>query len=421
MAPLRKLFLWLFVALTMFSAWTTATDPQWGFFGHRRLNRLAVFTLDADMMPFFRGNIEWITDHAVDPDKRRYATKHEAVRHYIDLDHWGDYDPAFAQVPRNWVDALLWQAELLVIPVPRDTQIWRVDTITHPTEERLFVADSRVLLRSNTGRELEMQLGAYRQFWIDNIIPEFYEDRILLEVDSLEVAGFPVAMVKGGKIMVREVFSSYGILPYHLEVMHKKITRAFEAEDPAAILRLCAEMGHYIGDAHVPLHTTENYNGQLTGQTGIHAFWESRLPELFADNSYDFFVGKADYIENPREYYWDIVLKSHSLVDSVLRTEQRLRAIYPADQQMCFDERLGRTVRTQCAEFAAAWDKEMQGMVEERFRASILSIGSVWYSCWVDAGQPDLSKLAPRPASYAISDTLDRAVQGGSIKGRVHE
>ncbi|MEL6356174.1 MAG: hypothetical protein AAFQ37_04495, partial [Bacteroidota bacterium] len=54
---------------------TAVQSPDWGFFGHRRINRMAVFTLDPEMMPFFRANLEYLTDHAVDPDKRRYATK----------------------------------------------------------------------------------------------------------------------------------------------------------------------------------------------------------------------------------------------------------------------------------------------------------------------------------------------------------
>lgn len=49
-----------------------------------------------------------------------------------------------------------------------------------------------------------------------------------------------------------------------------------------------ADIGHYIADANVPLHTSENYNGQLTGQEGFHGFWETRLPELFI-GSYSFF------------------------------------------------------------------------------------------------------------------------------------
>ena len=175
-------------------------------------------------------------------------------------------------------------------------------------------------------------------------------------------------------------------------------------------------MGHYLGDAHVPLHTTENYNGQMTGQTGIHAFWESRLPELFADAEYDFYVGKARYLDNPRDYFWEVVLKSHSLVDSVLTTEARLRETFPEDQQMVFDERLGRTVKTQSAEFADAWDAAMQGMVEERFRAAIRGIGSVWYTAWVDAGQPELDGLVP--GALVSQDTLPVTRK---IFGRKHE
>jgi hypothetical protein len=47
-------------------------------------------------------------------------------------------------------------------------------------------------------------------------------------------------------------------------------------------------LGHYIGDAHVPLHTTSNYNGQKTNQHGIHGLWESRIPEQLFDERVTF-------------------------------------------------------------------------------------------------------------------------------------
>ena len=50
------------------------------------------------------------------------------------------------------------------------------------------------------------------------------------------------------------------------------LTKAFETKNSSAILRLSADLGHYIGDLNVPLHTTVNYNGQLTDQVGIHGF-----------------------------------------------------------------------------------------------------------------------------------------------------
>ena len=96
---------------------------------------------------------------------------------------------------------------------------------------------------------------------------------------------------------------------------------AFMLRDPDLILKRSADLGHYIADAHVPLHTTENYNGLLTNQEGIHAFWESRLPELFSDD-FNFFVGKASYISNPQLAAWKAIQTSHLAVDSVLTMER---------------------------------------------------------------------------------------------------
>ena len=384
-----------------------AAAPDWGFFGHRRINRLAVFTLDPDMMPFFRAHVEWLTDHAVDPDKRRYATKHEAVRHYIDIDHWGR--APFHHVPRDFATALI-NRSTIHLAVGGDTLHWTVDTILRAGPGAPFVDSDRVLLTWGA-QTVEVPLGRLRRFWYRNVRPVYYEDIRTVAVDSLSFlpgsrgGGAAGAGPGGATAWVTETFSEYGILPYHLLAYHRRLTQAFRSRDADFILRTAAEMGHYVGDAHVPLHTTENYNGQLTGQTGIHGFWESRLPELFADAEYDYLVGKATYIEDPANYYWNIVLRSHALVDSVLHSERRLRASYPADQQQCYDERLGREILTPCPEFSRAWSEEMRGMVEDRFRASIRSVGSVWYSCWVDAGQPRLDELVPG-AALAEPDTL---------------
>ena len=70
---------------------TGALEVDWGFYGHRLINETAVFTLPVELIPLYKGNIEFVREHSVDPDKRRHASKLEAVRHYIDLDIWGAY------------------------------------------------------------------------------------------------------------------------------------------------------------------------------------------------------------------------------------------------------------------------------------------------------------------------------------------
>ncbi len=269
--------------------------------------------------------------------------------------------------------------------------------------------------------EFKLALETYRNFWYRYMLPQLYEEEWSVPCAVLESIGW---QTRGycSEVKLVDHFMEHGILPYHLLQMKRNLTRAFEERAVDKILRYAAEFGHYIGDAHVPLHTTANYNGQLTDQVGIHGFWESRIPEMLADKTYDYFVGKAEYIEDPKTYFWEMVLASNALVDSVLLTEKRLSQTFPVDQQYCYEDRLDLTIRTYCPEYALAWSNAMKGMVEERFRASIHAIGSVWYTCWVDAGQPDLRDLIEQsPLKDAEAEALDAAYQKGEAKGRKHE
>lgn len=166
-------------------------------------------------------------------------------------------------------------------------------------------------------------------------------------------------------------------------------------------------MGHYVADAHVPLHLTQNYNGQLSGQTGIHALWESRIPELSA-NRYNFFVGKARYIENPLAEAFKICRVSYKSVDTVLRMERLLSKTYPADKKYGMVLHGKKEVNDYSDAYSLAYQKMLKGMIERQLRASILSVGSFWYSAWVDAGQPDLNKLIQEPLSANQKLSLQR-------------
>ncbi|WP_462252613.1 zinc dependent phospholipase C family protein [Ekhidna sp.] len=189
-----------------------------------------------------------------------------------------------------------------------------------------------------------------------------------------------------------DTLQAYGIAPYHIGKMSYWLTKAFQEKNAEQILRLSTDIGHYIADANVPLHTTENYNGQLTGQYGIHGFWESRLPELFSDR-YDLLTGKAQYVENLQLYAWSAIVNAHEALDSVLTFEKSLTSKYPESKKYGYEERGNTTIRTYTFNFSKDYHRMLNGMVERRMRASIKMIGDFWYSCWVKAGQPDLSEL----------------------------
>ena len=139
----------------------------------------------------------------------------------------------------------------------------------------------------------------------------------------------------------RDSIESHGILPWHLMIVKFQLTKAFKEANQSMILKISADAGHYIADAHVPLHTTSNYNGQLTGQRGIHGFWETRIPELLHKN-FDLWVGRASYKSNWYHDIWEIVLESYGAVDSVLSIERNLTTVFPSDKKHSYEVRLNR-------------------------------------------------------------------------------
>jgi hypothetical protein len=222
-------------------------------------------------------------------------------------------------------------------------------------------------------------------------------------------------------VYTEDTLKAYGILPWHINRVYLQLRDAFAVHDPAEVLRLSAELGHYIADGHVPLHTTENYNGQLSNQEGIHAFWESRLPELFS-NDYDFFVGAPEYLTNPQMAAWEAIESSHACLDSVLLFEKNL-AVSFGEKKYAFETKGKQTLKVYSGEYSMAYHKALDGMVERRMRAAIKCIASFWFTAWVDAGQPDLKTFIDyHPTEEELRKSREEyaAWKKGTVKARPH-
>ena len=201
---------------------------------------------------------------------------------------------------------------------------------------------------------------------------------------------------------------AHGILPWRIQQVYRILVWSFREKDANAIVKTATDLGHYIGDAHVPLHTSSNHNGQKTGQHGIHGFWESRLPELLADTRWDLLNNKARYISRFDQEVWRVVLESAKAVDSVLLLEKKLTAKMPADSKYAFEWRNNQVVKQYATRFSLRYNQLLRGMVERRMRQAIQLVADAWYSAWIDAGQPDLQVLgnALPPDDAAALDSL---------------
>jgi hypothetical protein len=277
------------------------------------------------MMILYKPNIDFIIEHSVDPDKRRYVVKQEAGRHYMDMDYYQPWD----SIPASWAMA-------------------------------------------------EAKYGA----------------------DSL------------GK---------HGMAPWWIQSMMGRLTQAFEKKDLAQILKRSADLGHYIADIHVPLHASSNHNGQHTGQQGIHGFWESRIPELFAISEFDLLTGKAIYIRSISSLVWKVIRQSALAADTVLAFEKKLSTSFRQDGKYAFEDRNGIVIRQYSLAYSRSYNQMLNGMIERRMKASILTVASCWYTAWVNAGQPDLKEIAGKglePIDILEWEQLNNLWKASSIKGR---
>jgi hypothetical protein len=187
-----------------------------------------------------------------------------------------------------------------------------------------------------------------------------------------------------------DTLNTYGILPWHLQLMMTRLTNAFKDRDLARILRLSADLGHYLGDACVPLHASSNHDGQLSEQEGIHALWESRIPELMADQTFTYWTGKAEYINNINSCIWQTIRESAMAADTVLSVEKQLSREFAPNQRYAYEKRQGKLVRNYAAAYTKAYQQRLGDMVERRMRTAVHLVASCWYTAWVNAGEPRL-------------------------------
>ena len=282
----------LFLSFFALTFSLNTSNDIWGFFGHKKINELAIYALPNELRPFYKSHSKEIIEWSVAPDQRRYVIAEEGMKHYIDLDLYDSFP-----LPKYWNQA------------------------------------------------------------VEQYGKEYLEER--------------------------------GVVPWNTFFVYHGLVKAMAAKDYRRIIKISADLGHYIADAHVPLHTTSNYNGQYSDQLGVHAFWESRLPELYFD-TYDLFSKRAAYVEDVQEELWLTVNESNELLTPMLKLEAEITLKVGEDKKYAYMQKGKRVVRTPSEYYSSIYNKEGGGVVEQRMRTAIYRVSSLWFSAWIDAGQPEL-------------------------------
>jgi hypothetical protein len=193
---------------------------------------------------------------------------------------------------------------------------------------------------------------------------------------------YTAAIAKFGKTRVDE----NGTLPWRAEEMYGNLRRAFEAYARRGafgrndILHFAAWLTHYVSDAHVPFHAVLNYDGQLTGQNGIHARFESFMFERYR-TQLTIAPRPLAPIRTPREFIFDTVLAGTQLVPPILKSD--LDAIGSRD---VYDDA-----------YYDAFFKANRLVLERRVNESIAASAAMIAGAWEAAGKPALPLNAASP------------------------
>ena len=162
----------------------------WGFYGHQKINYYACFLLPPEMMVLYKPNISFLSEHSVDPDKRRYAIKEEGPRHFIDIDYYGKYP--FEALPRKWKDAVAkfsedtlqsqgivpWHIQVMLQRLTNAFKDKNYSSIMKNSAEiGHYIADSHVPLHANSNHngQYTNQKGIHG-FW-ESRVPELLAEK----------------------------------------------------------------------------------------------------------------------------------------------------------------------------------------------------------------------------------------------------
>jgi len=186
---------------------------------------------------------------------------------------------------------------------------------------------------------------------------------------------------------------NYGVLPWTVAATTESLTVQFRRADWTKAYQSAADLGHYVGDAYQPLHCTVNYDGQLTGNGGIHSRYETTMIGLYISS----LAVQPDSVRYVNDIYGlalSVVLHSNTYVDSIMQADNLARAasgwngISNAPQSY----------------YAALWARTGR-LTEEVLQGAIQDLASLWYTAWVNAGVTEVAEaqgVSGTPSSFGL-------------------
>ncbi len=216
-------------------------------------------------------------------------------------------------------------------------------------------------------------------------------DLELADTTGMPYAGIPrtyrLALEKYGADSLRVI----GTLPWRISAYYYDLVNAMR-EPSDSLWVVMAALGHYCADATMPLHTSVNYDGQLTGNRGIHYRFEWWMLEQHSDQIRLDPVAPF-LVTDPLGTAWRLVRDSHAAIDTLLAADTAVRHTFREPIRNP-DDRHGRGSD---AEYDARLFDRLGGIAEYRLELAAQFVAGIWYAAWIEAGRPDLRSVPAPP------------------------
>jgi predicted AlkP superfamily phosphohydrolase/phosphomutase len=272
----------------------------------------------------------------------------------------------------------------LAAAAPRPAEAWgfaghrlvnrRAAALLPPPLRALFAANADYLAEHSVDPDLWRGAGA-----------EGEGPNHFLDLDAFGRPPFPAIPLVEAEHLSRHgaEAAGKGRVPWRVQEVYRELVEALRKRDPKRALERAAVLGHYVADAHVPLHAALNYDGQLTGQTGLHARWESDLVERFQRQIEPALrPGPPRPPGDPVAFTLGVLRESFAGYPAVLASDRATAGARDlADTP--FDDRYDH------AYFSRLYEREGK-RVQARLSASVQAVASLWLQAWQEAGRPAL-------------------------------
>ncbi|MDR3609030.1 MAG: T9SS type A sorting domain-containing protein [Ignavibacteriaceae bacterium] len=163
-----------------------------------------------------------------------------------------------------------------------------------------------------------------------------------------------------------------GVLPWAIIQWKDSLTDAFRQLNWHSAMMLAADIGHYVGDGHQPLHCTENYDGAMTNQSGVHSRYETTLVGQY-QTSIVYAPSTATYVSDVSSYVFNFIYLTNKYVDSTLYGDSVAHAFAGSTSGTVYLQKY--------------WDL-CGNQIIQMMKTASRSVADLIYTAWIDAGSP---------------------------------